>query len=126
MQFEEGEFDGVFISFGIRNFTNIETSLIKIKNSLKDGGGLFCLEFFPDVSKFALFDKIYKQYLLKVIPKIGKIIVKDEGSYKYFGESILNFYSKKDFKNLLQKQNFRFFSSNEGFLEIVSFFHFKK
>jgi demethylmenaquinone methyltransferase/2-methoxy-6-polyprenyl-1,4-benzoquinol methylase len=125
MAFEE-EFDGIFISFGIRNFTNIEVSLAKIRNCLKDGGSLFCLEFFPDVSKIGFFDKIYKQYLLKVIPKMGKIIVGDEGSYKYFGESIINFYSKKDFKNFLQKQNFRFFNSEEGFLEIVNFFHFKK
>jgi demethylmenaquinone methyltransferase/2-methoxy-6-polyprenyl-1,4-benzoquinol methylase len=126
LPFEEGEFDGIFISFGIRNFTDIELSASKIHRSLKQNGDFYILEFFPDVSGFAFFDKIYKSYLLNVIPKMGKIITKDEGAYRYFGESILNFHSKKNFKNILQKQNFRFFSIKNEFLDIVSFFHFKK
>lgn len=126
MPMQSEEFDGVFISFGIRNFTNLPKSLSEIYRVLKINGGLFCLEFFSDVSKFGFFDKIYKHYLLNGIPKIGKIITKDEKSYRYFGESILNFYSKKDFKNLLQNANFRYFSNIDGMLAIVSFFHFKK
>ena len=126
LNFEEEEFDSVFISFGIRNFTNIDQALEKIYKILKKNGDLFCLEFFSDVSNKLFFDKIYKIHLLKTIPFIGKIIAKDEDSYKYFGESILQFYSKKDFKNLLQKSNFRYFNSINGLLSIVSFFQFKK
>ena len=126
LPFERDYFDGVFISFGIRNFTNIPKALIKISNILKQGGGLFCLEFFSDTSKTFFFNKIYKQYLLKCIPKIGKIVTKDEKSYKYFGESILNFHSKQEFEDVLTKANFKLFSKIESLLSIVTFFHFKK
>ena len=126
LPFEENKFDGVFISFGIRNFTNIEKSLKALKFCLKEGGSLFILEFFSDVSKILGFNKIYKTYVLKGIPLLGKIIVKDENSYRYFGESILNFYSKGDFKNLLQKAGFKFFAKVDSLFEIVGFFHFKK
>jgi demethylmenaquinone methyltransferase/2-methoxy-6-polyprenyl-1,4-benzoquinol methylase len=126
LNFAENEFDGIFISFGIRNFTNIEKALEKLHFSIKKGGSLFCLEFFSDVSRTLFFNKFYKFYLLTGIPNLGKLIVKDKEAYRYFGESILNFYSKKDFKNLLQKSNFQFFSNLNSFLNIVGFFHFKK
>ena len=126
LPFNEGEFDGVFISFGIRNFTNIPTALNQISNTLKSGGSLFCLEFFSDVSGLFGFDKIYKQYLLKGIPVMGKLVAKDEQSYKYFGESILNFHSKQEFEDVVKKANFKLFSKTDGMLSIVTFFHFKK
>lgn len=126
LPFKENEFDGIFISFGIRNFTNLEKALEKLHFVLKKEGSLFCLEFFPDVAKTIGFDKIYKQYLLHVIPFFGKIFVNNAQAYKYFGESILNFYSKKDFKNLLQNSSFRFFSNLNSLFEVAGFFHFKK
>ena len=101
LPFDEGEFDGVFLSFGIRNFTNIPIALNEISSTLKSDGSLFCLEFFSDVSSLFCFNKIYKQYLLKGIPKIGKLVAKDEQSYKYFGESIINFHSKQEFQDIL-------------------------
>jgi demethylmenaquinone methyltransferase / 2-methoxy-6-polyprenyl-1,4-benzoquinol methylase len=126
LPFEDKEFDAVFVSFGIRNFTNINKSLLEIHKILKKNGSLFCLEFFSDVSKIGFFDKIYKQYLLKGIPNIGKFITKDKASYQYFGESILNFYSKQEFINLLIQEKFILQSRIDGFLSIVSFLHFKK
>lgn len=126
MPFQKSEFDGVFISFGIRNFTNLQSSLQNIYNSLKDSSDLYILEFFSDVSSIFAFNKLYKFYLLKIIPKIGKIITKSEGSYQYFGESILNFFSKKEFQDILERAKFRLFSATNSKLEIATFFHFKK
>jgi demethylmenaquinone methyltransferase/2-methoxy-6-polyprenyl-1,4-benzoquinol methylase len=124
LPFKTEEFDGVFISFGVRNFTNLTKAFTQIHRILKNGGDVFFLEFFPDVMNG--FDLIYKPYLLKCIPKIGKIITGDEESYKYFGESIINFHSKEDFKKILQASNFQFYGNIEKMLGAISFFHFKK
>jgi demethylmenaquinone methyltransferase/2-methoxy-6-polyprenyl-1,4-benzoquinol methylase len=128
LPFNENEFDGIFISFGIRNFTNVNESLGKIYSCLKKEGSLYILEFFSDVSSqnSSFFSKIYKFHLLNFIPNLGKIIVSDKESYKYFGESIIKFHTMREFKNLLQSANFRFFSNVKSFLNIVGFFHFKK
>lgn len=119
-------YDACFVSFGIRNFTNINKSFEIINQNLKPSGSLYALEFFPDVSKLFMFHKIYKAYLLNVIPLLGKLIVKDEASYKYFAESILNFYTKKDFTELAQNCNFKLFAEIDSVFGIVSYFNFRK
>ncbi len=126
LPFKDEEFDDVFISFGIRNFTNIESATSSIYKTLKKSGNLFVLEFFSDVSNKLAFNKIYKQYLLKGIPLMGKIITKNEDAYKYFGESILNFYSTEEFESVIESAGFKIFSKNQSLLSIATFFHFKK
>lgn len=126
LSFPPDSVDSIFISFGIRNFTNLPAALSKMHSCLKKGGSIYILEFFPDVSTLLGFSKIYKSYLTHIIPKIGKIVVKDSSPYEYFAESIINFLTKEEFKNLFLKYNFKLFNVTSSAFKIVSFFQFKK
>lgn len=126
LSFSENSFDSIFISFGIRNFTNLTAALSKIYSCLKKNGSLYILEFFPDVSKEFGFSAVYSKYLSKIIPSFGKIILGESSPYKYFGESITTFYTKQEFMKLLGEHGFRFFNITNSAFKIVSFFQFKK
>ena len=71
LPFKNETFDTYSVSFGIRNFSNIELSLKEAKRVLKNGGRIFCLEFSKVDNE--ILNKIYKLYS-KSIPYLGKYI----------------------------------------------------
>ena len=96
--------DLITISFGLRNFSNIEAAIEECYRVLKYGGKLYCLEFSPSYSKFI--KPSYDFYSENVIPKIGKLIAKNENAYQYLTDSIQNFYHNPELKNIFNKNGF--------------------
>tara|TARA_Y100001970_G_scaffold184618_1_gene224563 strand:- start:4702 stop:5406 length:705 start_codon:yes stop_codon:yes gene_type:complete len=91
------------VSFGIRNFQDINKSLKEALRVLKPGGRFVCLEFSKVENEFA--KKIYKYYS-KTIPFIGKQIIGNSEPYEYLIKSIENFYSQEELKNIIMKNGF--------------------
>lgn len=104
LPFEDNSFDYYTISFGIRNVTNIAKALKEAFRVLKPGGKFICLEF-SNVENEAL-SKINNFYLFNIIPKIGKIVVNDEASYKYLAESIKQFPKSHIFEHIIKEAGF--------------------
>ena len=100
---KESSFDYYSISYGIRNVTDINTTLKEAFRILKPGGRFMCLEFSKINNE--ILNSIYKQYS-KVIPRIGKLIVGSEEPYKYLVESIEDFYSQEQLVELMIKNGF--------------------
>lgn len=92
------------ISFGLRNVTHIDTALQEAHRVLRPGGKFFCLEFSHVTEPFLA--KLYDTYSYNVIPKIGKIVAKDEGSYQYLVESIRKFPKQQDLADRLKAAGF--------------------
>ena len=89
LPFPDAHFDAYTIAFGIRNVTHIDAALREARRVLKPGGRFLCLEF----SKVEVpgLDKLYDAYSFELLPKIGKVVAKDEDSYRYLAESIRRF-----------------------------------
>ena len=97
------QFDICSISFGIRNFSNIEKSLREARRVLKTGGRIICLEF-SKVDNEVL-KKFYKIYS-KTIPIIGKYVIGKSEPYEYLTKTIDEFYSQEELLNLFKKNGF--------------------
>ena len=97
------QFDICSVSFGIRNFSNIEKSLREARRVLKTGGRIICLEF-SKVDNEVL-KKFYKIYS-KTIPIIGKYVVGKSEPYEYLTKTIDEFYSQEELLNLFKKNGF--------------------
>jgi demethylmenaquinone methyltransferase/2-methoxy-6-polyprenyl-1,4-benzoquinol methylase len=97
-------FDAVTCAFGIRNFTDIPAALAEIHRVLKPGGRFLCLEF----SRLVLpgMERLYDVYSFKLVPKMGKVIARDEGSYRYLVESIRKFPDQETFAAMLRTAKF--------------------
>jgi len=96
--------DLVTLSFGLRNFSNIEVAIQECYRVLKYGGKIYCLEFSPSYSNFI--KPSYDFYSNKIIPKIGKLVAKNENAYQYLTDSIHNFYYNPELKNIFNKNGF--------------------
>ena len=86
LPFADGRFDCVTIGFGLRNVTDKAAALASMRRVLKPGGQLVVLEFsHPTVPALK---PLYDAYSFRVLPLIGKLVAKDEASYRYLAESI--------------------------------------
>ena len=102
--FEDNKFDAVIVSFGVRNFENLEKGLADMYRVLKPGGKTVIVEFskpkgFPMKQAYAL----YSNY---VLPQIGKIVSNDNSAYTYLPESVQAFPDGEDFLAVLKKVGF--------------------
>ena len=85
LPFPSGYFDVTCIAFGLRNVTRKENALAEMHRVLKPGGRAVVLEF----SRIAApLQAAYDWYSFNVLPRMGKLIAKDEASYRYLAESI--------------------------------------
>ena len=103
LPFKNNHFDYYTISFGIRNVSNISSTLKEAYRVLKPGGRFLCLEF--SKVKNEILNRFYKAYS-KSIPQIGKFIVGKSEPYEYLINSIEKFYSQDELFEVIKKQNF--------------------
>ena len=104
LPFKENTFDAYLVSFGVRNFSNIEKSLDEAYRVLKPGGKFYCLEFSKAENETIL--SVYNFYS-SIIPVMGKIIVGDEEPYEYLTKTISNFPSQENFKKIIEGTKFK-------------------
>lgn len=85
LPFPDHHFNIVIVAFGLRNMTHKETALKEMYRVLKPGGRLLVLEFSRVWKPLA---PVYDAYSFKLLPLMGKLLAKDEESYRYLAESI--------------------------------------
>lgn len=103
--FESNTFDAVIVSFGVRNFENLEKGLSDMFRVLKPGGKTVIIEF-SRPRKFPM-KQLYNVYFKSILPIIGKLISKDQSAYTYLPESVEAFPDGKDFLTILKKVGFK-------------------
>jgi len=104
MPFEDNYFDAITVSFGVRNFENLEKGFQEILRVLKPGGVFVILETsVPD--KFP-YKQGYHFYSKNILPLIGKLFSKDNDAYGYLSESAAAFPYGEALNNILRKTGF--------------------
>lgn len=104
LPFEDDTFDAITVSFGIRNFENLEKGLSEIKRVLTPGGRFVILE--TSVPTKFPWKQGYFMYSRGVLPVIGRIFSKDKVAYKYLSESASVFPFGEELNNILRKIGF--------------------
>ncbi|WP_258103711.1 bifunctional demethylmenaquinone methyltransferase/2-methoxy-6-polyprenyl-1,4-benzoquinol methylase UbiE [Marinoscillum sp. MHG1-6] len=103
--FPDNNFDAVIVAFGVRNFENLKKGLADMHRVLKPGGRVVILEF--SKPRIFPFKQLYQFYFNWVLPKIGKVISKDNSAYTYLPESVQSFPDGDDFLGVLNEIGFK-------------------
>ena len=86
LPFADNTFDAVTISFGLRNIRDCHLALQEMARVTRPGGRLTIAEFSTPV--VPIFSEIYKEYLMRLLPKIARVVSSDPEAYVYLADSI--------------------------------------
>ena len=103
--FSDNTFDAVIVSFGVRNFENLKKGLSDMNRVLKQGGKAVIVEFSRPKS-FPM-KQLYNFYFKYILPKIGRLVSKDQAAYTYLPESVKSFPDGEDFLNILKESGYK-------------------
>lgn len=104
LPFADNEFDGVTVAFGVRNFENLEKGLSELRRVVKDNKSVYILEFSKVEGILAPF---YMFYFKNILPKIGRLVSKDNRAYTYLPDSVNAFPYGEKMKKILLNVGYR-------------------
>lgn len=105
LPFDDNTFDAITVSFGVRNFENLEKGLSDMFRVLKPGGKALVLEFSKPQS-FPM-KQLYNFYFKNILPVLGKMFSKDNTAYTYLPESVNAFPDGEDFLKVFENSGFK-------------------
>lgn len=105
LPFEDNTFDAITVAFGVRNFENLETGLAEMLRVLKPGGTIGVLEFSQPES--FPFKQLYTFYFKNILPRLGKLISKDDSAYTYLPDSVGAFPYGDAFTKIMNKVGYK-------------------
>ena len=118
LPYPDNYFDCVTVAFGLRNMTHKDKALEEMHRVLKRGGRLIVLEF----SKvWKPLEKLYDVYSFKLLPLMGRLVAKDEASYRYLAESIRMHPAQEELAQMMRAAGFErveFFNLTAGVVAI--------
>jgi demethylmenaquinone methyltransferase/2-methoxy-6-polyprenyl-1,4-benzoquinol methylase len=94
LQFNDHTFDAVTVSFGVRNFQQLEKGLSEILRVLKPKGQLMILEFSRPT--LPVIKQCYQLYMNFITPGVGGLFSKNKKAYQYLNDSVRQFPEGKD------------------------------
>lgn len=100
LPFSEDSFDGVVISFGLRNLPDYGQAIREIHRVLKPGGILWCLE--SSVPDYRLFRYPFLFYFGVIMPMIAR-----RPEYRWLYQSTRMFPTKRELVRLLESAHFK-------------------
>ena len=104
LPFEDGRFDAVTVSFGLRNMASWSGAVNEMGRVLRDGGLLVVLDFsLPDAR---LLRWVYRQYLHHLLPLVAGWTTGKPEAYAYLGESIEAFPRGASMNALIEASGF--------------------
>ena len=104
LSFADNSFDAVTVTFGVRNFENLDACLCEIYRVLNKGGHLILLELsYPHKRLWRALFNIYSKV---VMPVVGRLISGDNSAYTYLPETMAAFPQGEVMREILLKNGF--------------------
>jgi demethylmenaquinone methyltransferase/2-methoxy-6-polyprenyl-1,4-benzoquinol methylase len=121
MPFEDGHFDSMGITFGIRNLVYKNSSatkhLAEMSRVIRMGGELVVLESSKPASPlWRIFNGFYLRFIL---PYLGGLISGNMKAYRYLASSSKNYYTMEEMAKILEVAGFDLIRSKSLFLGSV-------
>ena len=86
LPFEDGEFDAVTMSFGLRNVNDPKQALRELRRVTRPGGRIVVCEFSHPPSR--VFNGLYRFYNDRILPVVARTVSSNAEAYDYLNESI--------------------------------------
>jgi demethylmenaquinone methyltransferase / 2-methoxy-6-polyprenyl-1,4-benzoquinol methylase len=86
LPFSDATFDGVCISFGLRNLVDTDAGLREMARVTRPGGRVVVCEF--STPTWRPFRTVYLEYLMRALPAVARRVSSNPEAYVYLAESV--------------------------------------
>jgi demethylmenaquinone methyltransferase/2-methoxy-6-polyprenyl-1,4-benzoquinol methylase len=100
LPFRDEAFDAVTISFGLRNVASPGAALAEMRRVTRPGGRLVVCEF--STITVGPVDRLYRRYLLNILPAIARRTARSPEAYEYLAESIADWPAQRELAGLIE------------------------
>ena len=104
LPFADRRFDGVTVSFGLRNVVDLEGALAELARVLRPAGVAVILEF--ALPRSALLRRPYLFYFRRLLPRLGALVSNNGQAYSYLPASVLEFPQRRGFTDRMLAAGF--------------------
>jgi demethylmenaquinone methyltransferase/2-methoxy-6-polyprenyl-1,4-benzoquinol methylase len=105
LSFPDNHFDVVTVSFGVRNFEDLDKGLAEIHRVLKPGGVIAILEFGQPSN--LIFRSLYQFYSKYIMPVIGGVLTGNKKAYEYLPQTAAAFPCAGNFIDRMDSVGFK-------------------
>jgi demethylmenaquinone methyltransferase/2-methoxy-6-polyprenyl-1,4-benzoquinol methylase len=105
LPFPEATFDAVSIAFGLRNLADPELGLLEMCRVLKPGGTALVLEFVRP--RRGLLGRLYRTYLVHVLPRIGGLVSGQPEAYRYLSSTVDSYRTPEQLVEMADRAGWR-------------------
>jgi demethylmenaquinone methyltransferase/2-methoxy-6-polyprenyl-1,4-benzoquinol methylase len=124
LPFPAESFDGVTVSFGLRNVADLDLSLREMARVLRPGGRAVVLE--CSLPRQAWIRGPYLFYFLRILPRIGRLLSPRASAYEYLPNSVLGFPNREAFTARMTAAGFEGATFRDLTLGTVCVYHGRK
>lgn len=104
LPFENNSFDCALNGFVLRNVSDVDLFLSELRRVVKPGGRVVCLELAKPQS--GLIGTLYRFYLRRIVPVLGRCLSGDKNAYKYLPDSVDNFVNIAEVQHKMKRIGF--------------------
>jgi demethylmenaquinone methyltransferase/2-methoxy-6-polyprenyl-1,4-benzoquinol methylase len=99
--YPDNSFHCVVIGYGLRNTVHPRQTLTEMVRVVKPGGRIIALELSQPV--LPVFKELYRFYLSKILPGLGKYLASNQCAYQYLAQSVAAFPSPEAVARLFEE-----------------------
>jgi len=99
LPFPADTFDCVSVAFGLRNMTHKDRALAEMTRVTRPGGRVIVLEFSRPWKPLS---RAYDAYSFGILPRLGRMVARDEAAYRYLAESIRMHPDQEGLKSMME------------------------
>jgi demethylmenaquinone methyltransferase/2-methoxy-6-polyprenyl-1,4-benzoquinol methylase len=100
LPFADDAFDGVTVSFGLRNIADVATALRELARVTRPGGRLVVLETSTPPARWLRAG--HRFYVDRVMPRLARVLASDPVAYRYLAESAQAWPDQQGFADLVR------------------------
>jgi demethylmenaquinone methyltransferase/2-methoxy-6-polyprenyl-1,4-benzoquinol methylase len=100
LPFADDAFDGVTVSFGLRNVADVATALRELARVTRPGGRLVVLETSTPPARWLRAG--HRFYVDRVMPRLARVLASDPVAYRYLAESAQAWPDQQGFADLVR------------------------
>lgn len=124
LTYKDNSFEAITVSYGIRNFEDLNKGLSEIYRVLEKEGCMIIME--TSTPKNKIIKGGYLFYTKYIMPRVARLFSKDKSAYRYLSDSAIHFPYGEELKKMIEGVGFKNVKLYPQFFGVTTIYYAEK